>query len=351
MQVVRHARRGGFTLIELLVVISLIAALAALSAGAFFRVRNAQQTQATNATLNKLHSLMDMRWKAIIDQARNDMNKGKIPPLIMTFAANDLDRARSIWTYMLLTNEFPTTFDEATTPVFVNGAFLPPRTVFAQLPASNATKLTTLATAPLAPGQLESALAFQSAACFYVAISATGNRGNAADSDGTTNQARDYTDPVTGATARVFVDSFGTPIGFFRMSYAPELNFSPYTTALGGKILSNDPLDPLGRLPGTWANTTTAGNTLSNGTIFWSSVAGYHIFLTTPSSITGNMPWAPRNTPGEVPPVYPGSVNWVPTLVSAGMDRTWNDNGTLGFFGGDNIVSFRLRRQGARGDF
>ena len=76
---IRRPHRAGFTLIELLVVIALIATLAALSAGAFFRVRAGQLKSASEATLVKLNTALDNRWKAIQESVNEDARKNQGP--------------------------------------------------------------------------------------------------------------------------------------------------------------------------------------------------------------------------------------------------------------------------------
>ena len=79
MNKIRANARPGFTLIELLIVIAIIGVLAALSAGAYFRIADGQRASATEATLSKLNTGLDRRWRAVIDQAAKDARENKIP--------------------------------------------------------------------------------------------------------------------------------------------------------------------------------------------------------------------------------------------------------------------------------
>src|SRR5262245_42398661 len=64
--------RVGFTLIELLVVMAIIAILAALGVTAYLKVRESNQKSQTQATITKLASVLDVQWKAALDQAGED---------------------------------------------------------------------------------------------------------------------------------------------------------------------------------------------------------------------------------------------------------------------------------------
>lgn len=137
----------------------------------------------------------------------------------------------------------------------------------------------------------------------------------------------------------MFKDTFGQPIAFVRMGFDPEVDNPPYFHASPG-VKSPDPCDPLGKLqmanataPLAWS-TSGANNTLTD---FWARVTQYHIGSTQQPSANYTLP-----------ATYPAR-NWVPTVVSAGPNG--NKNGFDGYlFGGDNIVSYRLRRAGQRGD-
>ncbi len=298
--------RRGFTLVELLVVVALLALLAALSAGAYFRIQASEKNRAAEATLSKLNTLHDRRWKAVLDTASQDALQSKIPDLVVQFAGGDKDRARAVWTYMRLKNEFPTTRAEAVTDVVIPGTavvVLQHRKIFDQLPNS---------------GTPEE----QSAACLYLALTATGNRGETVAGDGLEQQTADI-NLTGGGSARVFVDPWAQPIIYFRMGFAPELNLPPY---IRSGVQNRDLCDPLGKLTqaqGTW--------TAASLNLFWAAMAQNHIGAGT-----------------VVPATYPiPSQNWVPTAVSAGPDKAF---GAPTYFDGDNLVGFRLRREGNRGD-
>jgi prepilin-type N-terminal cleavage/methylation domain-containing protein len=315
------ARRRGFTLVELLVVILLIATLAAISVGAFFRVQAAEKNRATESTLSKIETALNRKRSAVLDDAAKDAQNGSIPPLVVAFAGNDKDRARVLWTYIKLKNEFPTTLKEAQTDILLGGqVVLPHRRIFdpPTLPAWN----------NAAPGSE----AVQSAACLYVALTATGNRGEVTGLDGLNQQTADVVIPGTGSSsgassAKAFADAWGNPIAFVRMAFPDEVNGPPYTR---GGVANMDPCDPLGKLTqgsGGWSAIQL--NT------FWTVIVTDHIRA-------GALPFPPATYP--MPPNAQVR-NWIMTTVSAGPDGDLSN-----FFDGDNLVGYRIRREGARGD-
>lgn len=301
-------RRAGFSLIELLVVISMIALLAALTVGTVFKVRARQDITNSEETLRKINTLLDNRWKTVLDAAAEDSRQGRVPDAVLTFAGNDKERAKAIWTYLKLKNEFPTTFTEAKTPIFLGGVqVLNARAVYGALPNS-------------AGGNDDK----ESAACLFLALSATGNRGQVSTGDGLQNQTKDVA--IGSTNLKVFVDSWGTPIAFTRMAYGGELN----TPRPGASSI--DPCDPQGKLAG-WAPASL--------TQLWQGVSN------PPGPLTTGIRTNYSTAFGGISATYPGATSgWAPSLVSAGPDRAFS--GTLGT--GDDLVSYRLRKEGAKGD-
>jgi prepilin-type N-terminal cleavage/methylation domain-containing protein len=299
----RTPKRSGFTLIELLVVISLLAVLTALATGTFFRIRASQQKSATEATLVKLNVALDNRWKAIGEQVKEDVRKNHVGyAACLTAAGGNPDTAQALWMYCRAKNQLPMSFREARQPVLLNGTpVLPANTVFVN------------AFPNPQPNNVAEARN-ESAACFYMAMTKGGGGGVTLDLDGLNQQVGKVT--VDNVEYDCFKDSWNTPIVFVRQCYSPELNAAPYIRASTG---SYDPFDPAKKgatvISGRWADITRY---LSNPTMQM-------------SGLTAN--YTPAN-------------NFVPTLLSAGPNKTFD--GTP--FGGDDIVSFRLRREGARGD-
>ena len=292
-------RRGGFTLIELLVVMALIAILAAIAAGAFFRVRANAEVSTTQSTLEKLNAGIDRKWKAVLDQAAIEAKN--TPSSFQNACGNDPDRIRVVLTYMKLKNEFPTSVAEATNAVSFGGLTLPARTgAFAPLSAYTGTSNEE-----------------RSAACLFLALTATGSGGEVFDVTPLQSQVR----TINGV--QMFVDSWGRPIVFVRQAYATELDAAPYSPGA-----ARDPIDPLNKLTG-WGNLTT----------FW--------------DVIRNNP-AQYNPGGMVPGTYTNNRNWVPTVVSFGPDENMGtllgNPGSSTDAGNDNLISFRLRRAGMKGN-
>lgn len=289
-----HQRPNGFTLVELIVVIAILATLAALAVGAYSRIQQGKDQSATETTLAKINSILDVRYAAVVDQAR----KLPIPSPLLTYCDNDNDRARVVLIYAHLTVNFPTTKAEASADIVIDpdGAGpLPPLTIARHLKAFD------MVAEAGTPEQ-------QSAACLYAALTGTSDAG-AAGLDQIV---------VNTPAGRAFADAWGTPIAFTRLTYAAELDSPPWSK---GTAPSKDPVDPLGRLVPGWTN---LGD-------FWSKVAGKHL----------NYSGFPATYPG------PGR-NWVMSAISAGYDGEFNTEFNTLLTDPTNLLSFRLRREGQK---
>ncbi|HET6572805.1 MAG TPA: prepilin-type N-terminal cleavage/methylation domain-containing protein [Fimbriiglobus sp.] len=309
-----HTRRGGFTLVEMMVVILLIVILAALSAGAFYKIQAAQRVGATEATIRKVQINMDARWKAVLDEARRSL-----PDAVVTLAGNDKERALSIWTYAKLKNEFPQTFAEVapiilpTSPPIV----LQPRAVFAPVVAAT---------------PAETDVRMQSAALIYAALTATGAGGASGDLDGLNQQVG-----TTPTGRQAFMDNWGMPLAFVRWADTPEVQAEPFNrpNIIRSRSLPNgfpvsNPLDPAGKL-------------LFRPDNDWGTAPGLQPLRTELLA---------QFYQGENRTQFP-NVNFVPTLVSAGPDKEFGADvygANSGDPGSDNVVGYRLRREGAKGN-
>jgi len=137
----RNIYRTGFTAVELLIVLAIVSMLAALAASAVFRVRATSERTATETTLKKLASALDVHWKAVVDAARKEYdalptnikanllaladNVSAAPNLPKPHPRRD-DRARLLYIKFRLKQEFPTSFSIALNPaVFGATQFLP----------------------------------------------------------------------------------------------------------------------------------------------------------------------------------------------------------------------------------
>ena len=394
------SRRGGFTLVELLAVVAILGLLAALGTAAFLRARSGQEVKASEATVSTLRGLFDTRWKAVTDDARGDASNGRIPAAVVTFAGGDKDRALAVWTYLKLKNEFPTTIAEACNPVCVPvivdpsnpstwqaTSVLQPKAVFTagfKIPAGRVD----VTGKPASTEDLERGRTLrESAACLHWAITNTAVRGQSIDvagmNVGEMGEPIDITvvDPSTNAqtqlsplTGRTFRDSWGNPIGFLRCGYTAEVDDKPYTTTKppAAGVWKRDPVDPLGRLVdftnvGAWSAAhldafwkimypLKADNRINQNP--GPSIAprplgdSQHALLPLPAPVTPAYPGTPYPTFRSKSPTdkYPqdmtGPRNWVPALISPGPDKLLADD--LGR--GDDILSYRLNREGNRGN-
>jgi prepilin-type N-terminal cleavage/methylation domain-containing protein len=104
--------RRGLTLVELLVVFAIIAILAGLTATAVFKVIGVQQANNTQLTIKTLSSYLDREWASVISQNKNN----PIPASVLAMAGGDPRRARVIWNYLKLKQEFPMNLSEAQFP-------------------------------------------------------------------------------------------------------------------------------------------------------------------------------------------------------------------------------------------
>ena len=331
--------RRGFTLIEILVVISIIGILTAISAGALFRLRAAQTVNNTEGTLSKLHVNMMRQWSSVADQA-----KATVPSSLVDRCGGDKERATALWTYATLKNEFPMSFAEVrltASPIpalgyldFGDSAILRPRNILVKV-------ATATYTPALTPEE-------ESAALFYAVMTQAGNKGNAAGSDGSNQQTGNTSPDGKGAT--VYKDGWGRPIAFVRHASGGEVDGTPYSRPtqvnLGGVQSSvTNMLDPRGRLS-SWPSAMPNDNG-------WLERER--------TLVAGQGPFNKVYIESQLKAFYPTFVsyvpiafnkNTVPTLISAGANKNFGLD-ALNFTAddsADNLLSFRLRREGDKGN-
>lgn len=343
-----HARRpAGFTLIELLIVIGILAILTAISVATYFRVMGGQTVKNTEATLSKINTGLNRLWSANRDQADKEFRENNLPAgpgslvnsttALITFCNGDRDRAKSLWMYLRLKNEFPQNFLEAKSATTLKDGSgntivsLSPRNTFVKNSVINGTSaLPTGATA-------RQFLNEQAAALLYLIVTEKASRGEDFGDLATGAAAGDLTVNTVGSssngTFRVFRDGWGTPIIYVRYGFNEvDLN-SPTAGYL--KPNAPDPLDPAGRL---------ANSSWTNG-----SVAASWVFLGTGSGVLK----------------FPNR-NWMMTAISAGANKDdpyppgpynsvdltmTNANGLVDVDPTtDDILGYRTRREGQRGD-
>ena len=315
--VTRTARRPAFTLVELLVVIAIIATVSAVTVGALFRIRSAQDKSNTEATLQKLDQKLSQKLKAIQEKVNDPRNKNLAPyTTAMSLSGSNDDIAKAILMYAYTKNELPMTFAEAKSNTVVGSLTIPASPLFAPLPVGTGTPE-------------------ESAVCLYLALSSLGD-------EGLEQQIGDVI--VSGVTFKCYIDQYGQPIYFNRLAYGgdagTELNNPPFVKA---PITSNtfDPFYPK-QTNGAYRNLSTDWGA-ANANALWQAV------VPPSTTYTAANNWA--NIPGinAAPPlyVYPGQLNHTMALISGGSNKSLD---TPTIFSGDNIVSYRLRREGQKGD-
>ena len=223
--------RRGFSLIELLAVMAILAVLTALVVGVLVSVRGSAASRVTEETLSKLQPALDQQRMMVMDKCRKDRtSKTSEFTALAVFCGGDDDRAEALWLYMQMRREFPQTVAEvAAFTMPGSGVVVQPRSTFASAAGA------------------ASALADQQAAILlFLNLSEKSGGGVGIQAD-TISQG----DIQVGANKfRVFRDAQGTHIAFFRHAQNVELDGAQYVPSGGFK----DPLDPRGKLAGTWAN-------------------------------------------------------------------------------------------------
>jgi len=124
---------------------------------------------------------------------------------------------------------------------------------------------------------------------------------------------------VGSKSCQTFGDAWGTPLAFVRNCYAAEVQGQPYV-----KAAASDPYDPS---PSHKAATK----------ITWAQIRP-------PSSLT----WSGGSWTSPDAYQTTANANHVPTVLSAGPNAKWDAD--LFGSGTDNLLGFRLRREGTQGN-
>jgi len=350
-----------------------------LAAAGVVRVRASSLRSATEATLTKLASLLDVQWKAVLDSAKAEYDglPSNIKQGLLELANNptnpvtqpqpqprQADRARLLYIKFRLKQEFPTSFAVAINP----GVVTVGNTTRTYLPATvinnvSVTGKTAYVRAVYGKPDNAQTQPIQSSALLLLALEQSRGANPTTAIESVIGSTYVKTDPVTGL--RYIVDSWDNPLQFFAFPAYP-FGQGPSTTDLdvklnvptNGSVLdalktqSNDPQDPEGLL-------------LDKA--FYSSVLA--------NQWTPNFNGQPLNigTPQNAPPLHaqinPQVVSTnpkvylmrrlVPVIASAGPDGLLGGNvaainpmmalpGNPDSF--DNLYSFRLRQTGGWGD-
>lgn len=295
------SRRSAFTLIELLVVVSIIAVLSAITVAAVFGVRRSMQTQNCEATIGKLDQKLSNRVKELRDRIQDEATKKGPEYTGALSVAGTPEGAKSLMLYARLKQQLPMTYTEGNTPFAIGGFTYQPSLAFREFNTLPST-----------------ASVEESAVCLHAAINAMGMM------DGLEQQVG--TGPVTGQ--KVFVDGFGSPIGFVRIAYdghTGEMNHPTIAVRPG-----QDPFDPDNKLSTLFTSTNPP---------LWNTLLGPQLSNAT----AGPYSYA---TPYRANPAQNNRYHAI-VLISAGPNRVFAEP-TL--YDGDNILSYRLRREGANGN-
>ena len=112
--------RAGFTLIELLVVLAIIGIMLAILGVALQKTVEGQKVRTTKGELYKLQQSLDAEYDRVIKKCAEDQRSSTgLPQPIVAYAEGDPNRALAIWTALNLRRQFPETFVEAQSAVFV----------------------------------------------------------------------------------------------------------------------------------------------------------------------------------------------------------------------------------------
>ncbi len=303
--------RRAFTLVELLVVISIITVIGAISVGAYFRIQAQQTSDFTEVTVTKIDQTLQRKVQLIRDQIDDDaknMRPGSgYPELLKNNYEPDV--AKAILLYCRTKNQLPMSFTEATTPVPVPGTLnvvtgisviLQPQAVFRGL---------TGGTGDVA----------ESSVCLFLALAPMGI-------EGFEQQIGDSAIPGY----KCYLDGYRKPLIFNRLAYDGdngELNAPPFTNPA-------TPFDPF--------YPKKLGAVYRPLTDYPGMAALWNLVRT-------NVPaWA-----GPLPAIYPGLKYHTTCVISSNGKNHYNESnqaGPGGIYGGGNIVSYRLRQEGNKGD-
>lgn len=284
----RHRRhRPGFSLLELLVVLFIIALLIALSIGAIMRTRMMAQVRTSSMVVEKLQVGLEAQYKAIFEQAKMEIRSqnSQAAANMLTYFSGDADAAQAMLTYCYIRQSFPQTFAEVNT--VANGGYIPNGnvlngvpyfTVNNNLPFPFLVKSQFLPFVGVNPGTNLTA-SEQSAILLFAALSGTGAGGSTFVSDETL--ASNQMDWVQAGvpTYRVYIDAWKQPVGFCRFGTnsnptlsnamaqtVSSLQDSPFVNQ-SNRNVSNDPLDPAGKLQGVASSLPAGTIFLQNGDV------------------------------------------------------------------------------------
>jgi prepilin-type N-terminal cleavage/methylation domain-containing protein len=344
--------RSGFSLTEVLVVIGILALIMAIAAGAYFAIAGNQQQDAAKATMSKIDGMLLRKIKSIRDRIKDDIREKRagsgIPELKNAGFTNEA--AEAIMMFLRLKNELPMTYLEATVGIPVTTPLVLTGTsgivVFAGAQ---------IAPASLPPGAVQVVLApraefkgmtgadplhLQAAACFYKAITAGGV-------EGTEQQIGE----ISTGGYKCFTAS-QKPVIFTRLAYTGdqnELNAAPYAKGY-------DPFFPK-KLPNGSYQNLAAEIGVANANALWEAATPVNPTFAV-GTINRYLPLTYWGIPKPATAPAPGNTGYPALTFHTACAISWGQQGqdapdpgaAPAIYGNGNIVSYRLREEGARGD-
>lgn len=308
-------RRPGVTLIELLVVIAIIGILLALSAAALQKTSENQSYKSSTDQVFKLQQALDLEYERVVAKCAQDAANNQIPFAVVTACDGNMSRAKAVWTAAQLRVQFPETFTEATQPLSIydaNGAVY-------TLPTPAAFTAVAGLTSGTNPAQEESG------ALLCIILGQRSVSGGGAMATAAEDLTQAMRKKVTFGTKELetYTDAWKNSVGFRRWEQRSEVQSAPYVdvnkdTKLdgnlpSGKYANRDPLDPQ------------------------DAVYGWLLGLQTSNANDKRPPFLKSS-------LYFTAQNRVASVYSVGKDKTVDAATT-----GDDILGFRLRKQGNTG--
>jgi type II secretory pathway pseudopilin PulG len=242
-------RRSAFTIIEILIVIGIIALLVALTAGTIMQVINSQQKGNTEKVVRNVAEPLDGHIRAVLDQA----NELPIPASVLAIAGQDQRRAKVIWRKLQLKRNFPTTYAEALMPWYYTGNTAMPATNPLSATDLPALEVFTKNLPPLVPPlpavitvtPQEAQAEMGALLRLTLTVARRGNKPFIAEES--LGPQAVVIDNSLASGVPFIVDTFGTPLAFFRF---PTDNADMNLSKPGAPNLDprRDPQDPEGTL-------------------------------------------------------------------------------------------------------
>lgn len=125
--------RKGLTITELLVAITITVTLSVMAAAALFPLFKARRQEYAHADVRTLNKLYQDKRVLLLDK----LSAEEVPHNVIAWCDNDVKLATAVWYAMRIREEFPVTYEDATTQVVLGAYRHPVR--FADLPpAANA---------------------------------------------------------------------------------------------------------------------------------------------------------------------------------------------------------------------